>query len=193
MDDIYMSIPYACGESDCPAQWHIMHVWHYDDGTWSQCDADGNHDPIDESDVPTLAEHDAAWLDYARHVAATGTDPLGNYYVRRTVKRREAWRFAFARSIAGAVLLRARRGGRDVSPCDLPAHVRVYLALADNGRTLAVSVDELKAANVPVNGRWHRATLEHETPRPAARVAAELRRAARRHIRAANNPRKEGT
>ena len=193
MADIYMSLPEACGESDCPVGWHIRHIWTYADGTWSESDADGNHDSLDKEDVPTVEQHDAAWLDYARYVAAAGSDPLNNYYIRRTVKRREAWRFRLRRSIVGAVLVQAARSRKEVRFYQIPNHVRRYLNLQGTTRTLGDSVDDLTTAGVPLDCRWYRATIEHETPRPAARVAAELRRAARRHIRAANNPRKEGT
>jgi hypothetical protein len=180
MADIYMSLPEACGESDCPVGWHIRHIWTYADGSWSECDADGNHDSLDEEDVPTPAQHDAAWADYARHVMQTGADPLDNYYVRRTGKRREAWRFRFA--LPGPRLIQAARGRRDVAPADLPLHVRRWLNLADDNASLGDSVEDLTAAGVPLDGRWWRATLDHVYPRPPALVAAELRRAARDHV-----------
>jgi hypothetical protein len=181
MDDIYFSMPVACGERDCAAQWHVMHIWRYDDGTWSQCDADGNHDPLEAADVPTLEEHDAAWLAYSRHVAATGEDPLRNYMVPRETTRRERWAFYIGPSIAGPVVVRARRGGRAFAG-EYPPHVMEYLDMFPGTRRLRASAEDLAVVGIAV-GAWHDVELKHKAPRPAARVAAETRAAARRHIR----------
>lgn len=191
MEDIYMSLPEACGESECLVKWHIRHIWAYADGTWSECDADGNHDPLDEEDIPTVEQHDAAWAEYARSVIETGADPLNNYFVRRTVKRREAWQFRLRRSIVGAVLVQAVRLRKEVRFYQIPDYVRRYLNLQGNTHKLGDSVDELREAGVPLDCRWYHAKIEHEVPRPAARVAAELRRAARKHLRQHNQNMKQ--
>lgn len=80
MEDIYTSIPEACDDKDCPVQYHIAHYWAYDDGTWSVCDSDGNHDDIDGP--PTAEEERAAWRDYWHYVLRTGTDPVGEEWYR---------------------------------------------------------------------------------------------------------------
>jgi len=183
MADIYLSMPVACGERDCAAQWHVMHIWHYADGTWSQCDADGNHDPIDAADVPTCEEHDAAWLAYSRHVAATGEDPLREFIVPREATKRERWAFYIGPSIAGPVVVRAKRGGRAFN-AEYPPHVTDYLDMLPGTRRLRASAEDLAAVGIAV-GAWHETEFGYTAPRPAARVAAELRSAARRHIRRA--------
>ena len=104
-DTIIMSLPDACHDKDCPHAFHIRHIWMYDDGTFSECDSDGNHDDIDADDVPSLEEYEAAWAEYARHVIATGDDCLGEYMVERTVTQKQRWQFKFSRSILGVVLV----------------------------------------------------------------------------------------
>ena len=186
MSDILMSLPEACGDRSCPVGWHIWHIWTHDDGSYSICDADGNHDDIDADDIPSADEHAAAWLDYSRHVAATGEDPLCEFYVARTRKRREAWRVQIGNSIVGPIAARFMRGRREVSRDNLPQHVVAYLNLDAARRRLAdfETWPDLAAAGVVMsrNG-WHAFHLNVETPRRADIVARELKRAARKHIR----------
>lgn len=188
MADILMSLPEACGERDCAVGWHIRHIWVYADGTYSQCDADGNHDDIDADDVPSVEEHAAAWLEYSRHVAATGEDPLCEFYVARTRKRREAWRVQIVNSIVGPIAARFTRGRRDVPRDSLPEHIVGYLNLDSARRRLRdfAAWPDLEAAGVALsrNG-WHAFHLDVDTPRRADLVARELKRAARKHIRRA--------
>lgn len=189
MADILMSLPEVCGERDCAVGWHIRHIWTYEDGTYSQCDADGNHDDIDAADVPSMAEHKAAWIEYARHVAATGEDPLREYTgVPRTRKRREAWRVQIANSILGPLAARIMRGRREVSRDSLPEHVVGYLNLDAARRRLQdfATWADLEAAGVAMsrNG-WHAFKLDVDVPRRADIVARELKLVANEHIRRA--------
>jgi hypothetical protein len=80
MEDIVCSCPYYCDDCD---KWHITHYWAYDDGTYSECDSDGNHDGCDEEDVPTFEECDDAWCDYSKHVLETGEDELSAFTIYR--------------------------------------------------------------------------------------------------------------
>lgn len=191
MDDIICTVPEACGERDCPVGWHLAHYWAYGDGTYSVCDSDGNHDACEQSDVPTGEQQDAAWLDYSRHVAATGCDPLGEFNVPRTTKRKERYTAAFRLSIIGAALVAVRRAGKVVPLRELPQRVADYL-----------EVERLNGAagNLRFRGGWQELiglnsvkvyrgtarvtfTMENEEPRPDAAVEADLRRLARRHLR----------
>lgn len=192
MEDIICTMPKACGEKDCPVGWHLAHYWAYDDGTYSVCDSDGNHDGCDAGDVPTAEQEHAAWLDYSRHVAATGCDPLGEFFgVPRTTKRKERYTAAFRKSILGAALVAVRRAGKVVPLRDLPQRVIDYIdAERLNGA----------AGNLRYRGGWDELvgldcvtvyrgtarvtfTLDHEETRAEAAVEADLRRAARRHLR----------
>ena len=191
MEDIICTMPECCGERDCPVGWHIAHYWAYDDGTYSVCDSDGNHDDCDASDVPTGEQQQAAWLDYSRYVAATGCDPLGEFNTPRVAKRKERYTAAFRKSILGASLVAVRRGGRVVPLRDLPQRVIDYLdAERLNGAAGNLRFrggwDELVALDcVTVYRGTARVTftIEHGEPRPAAAVGADLRRAARKHLR----------
>lgn len=191
MDDIICTVPEACGESDCPVGWHLAHYWAYDDGTYGVCDSDGDHDGCDADDVPTAEAAAAAWLDYSRYVAATGCDPLGEFNVPRTTKRRERYTAAFRKSILGASLVAVRRGGRVVPLRDLPQRVAEYLEVerlngaAGNlrfrdGWDALLAIREVKLYRGAARVTF---TLDHEEPRPAAAVEADLRRAARKHLR----------
>jgi hypothetical protein len=184
-DTIISAQAWACGDKSCAAQWHQRNFWAYSDGTYSVDEhSDGDHEDCDESDLPSHQEVDASWRDYAAHVAATGLDPLGNYYVSRSVGRREVWHFAFNKSIVGPVLLRAKRGRRVIPGHELPKHVRDYLGLDALARCLTgLSWQELGDAMPGLKaGRWTRHEIEHHAPRKPETIARELRAAARRHL-----------
>lgn len=90
--DIIMEIPWHCGESDCPAGWHMSNYWIDDSselGYTVDNYADGDHVDCEESDVPSHDEYEAAWRRYNKDVAETGADPLGQFNVKRT--RPETW------------------------------------------------------------------------------------------------------
>lgn len=179
MDDIIASYPV-----EDRGRWDIRHVWAYSDGTYTVCDADGNHDAINASDIPPQADVAAAWRDYAAHVARHGDDPLREYMVRRTVKRREHWRAQIVNSILGVCVRQLRRRGRTIQPGDAPAHVRDYLTLGTGPRRMVIeslpSWRDVEAAGVKLSREgWHRFVVEYEAPRSAAVVARELRRIAR--------------
>ena len=173
MEGIIMTQAWACGDKECAAQWHQRNFWAY---------SDGDHEDCEESDIPSHEEIDASWKEYAAHVAATGTDPLGNYCVPRSIKRREVWFFSFGKSIVGPVLLRARRGRRVIPAHELPQHVRDFLGLDAQARRLeGLSWAELEE-HVPglVAGRWTRHKIEYRAPRKPSTIARELRAAAKR-------------
>ncbi len=183
MNEIIITQAWACGDKDCAAQWHKRNFWAYGDGTYSVDDfSDGDHEDCDESDLPSSEEIDASWRDYAAHVAATGSDPLGNYSVSRSVGRREVWHFAFNKSIVGPVLLRAKRGRRVIHAHELPQHVRDYLGLDKSARILTGLLWEQLQEHIPglVAGRWTRHVIKHHAPRKPETIARELRVLARR-------------
>jgi hypothetical protein len=183
MNGIIITQAWACGDKECAAQWHQRNFWAYSDGTYSVDEyGDGDHEDCEESDLPSPEDVDASWREYAAHVAATGSDPLGNYNVPRSIYRREVWRFAFGKSIIGPVLLRARRGRRVIPAHELPQHVRDFLGLDAQARRLkGLSWAELEDAMPGIKaGRWTRHEIEYHTPRKPETIARELRAAARR-------------
>lgn len=186
MEDIICTQAWTCGDKDCRAQWHQRNFWAYSDGTFSVDEySDGDHEDCDESDLPSHEEIDASWREYAKHVLATGEDPLGNYYVQRESRRDESWFFSFNKSIVGPVLLRARRGRREVPASELPQHVREYLNLDKRGLRLLdfKTWDELaEALPNAVPGQWVKQSIEHRASRKPETIARELRAAALAHL-----------
>jgi len=86
--DIVMELPSWC--DDCET-WHQEFIWAHADGTYSSCDSDGDHEPIDEADIPSWEEHERLWREYTEWVLERGEDPLGNFFVRYSIKVKERW------------------------------------------------------------------------------------------------------
>ena len=187
MDDIMFSVAWECGDKGCPVQWHKANYWINSDGTYTVDNySDGDHDPVEESELPTLDEVNRSWREYARHVYKTGEDPLGDYFVKRSVKTKESWQFKFNVSILGPVLVAARFGRRRILPTELPDHVKRYLNLDKGARKLGdfTGWAELEAAVPGVKPmHWQSFEIEHDKPRRPKTVARELKGAARRTMR----------
>lgn len=125
MEDIICSCPYYC--DDCE-KWHVLHYWAYDDGTYSQCDSDGNHDPCEEDEVPTYKECDDAWYQYAKHVLETGDDNLGEYTIHN--EREVTFVAVLADAADGIVVEEIRNGDRRYhDPSRAPKPAREYLQM----------------------------------------------------------------
>lgn len=189
MEDIICTVPWSCGESDCPVGWHLSHYWIHNDGTYTVCDSDGNHDPCDEEDVPGWDECEEAWLDYSRHVAQTGDDPLLEFFVRRTVKRKERYSAAFRKGIAGPVLIKLIRRGQAVPVQDMPDHVAEYLMIKQTNNPNCNRFDGDWETLTACDGvKVYRGvaritfTVERECSRPASVVERELMAAARKAV-----------
>lgn len=191
-EDILFSMPNWC---DSCETWHREHYWIYDDGKYSVCDDDGNHDDIAEEDLPSFAEQDNAWRDYSGWVISHGEDPLSEFYVKHSHKVRQRWQFRFSNSILGPILTEARRAGKRYWWNEVPEHVRQYLNLApvtfNRGKLGDFATwDELIAAQPEIKqGVLWTVHIEHDEPRAPAVMARELRTAARKHLR--QNPVKE--
>ena len=90
-------------------------------GEYTVCDEEGYHDPIDKDDVNhASARHEEAWKEYGEYVARTGLDPLSEYFVPRTYKRKVRYTVEFRNSIGGAYLCRWRRGARGAWTLAMP-------------------------------------------------------------------------
>jgi hypothetical protein len=113
MDDIIQTMPWHCGERDCPVGWHQSNYWMQEDGSYTvDTYSDGDHEDIDEDDLPSSDEVDEAWRKYHADAAETGCDLLDALPVPATRKRKRKWQVVFANSIVGPVLLMYRRNGR---------------------------------------------------------------------------------
>jgi len=86
MSDIILTVPWHCGDSDCPVGWHKADYWLQEDGEYTVAGwGDGSCETVDEPDVPNGEEYSSAWEQYRKHVAETGDDPLGEYMVKHTL------------------------------------------------------------------------------------------------------------
>jgi hypothetical protein len=133
--DIISTIPYFCDDCDT---WHLSHYWYYpDDGTYSECDSDGNHEDCDESDVPTAEQELQAWRDYYRYVAREGKDPVGQFSLPSSGKVSRRWQ-ARVRNWIGAKTqglkvsgVRRRGKGPWIDPKEAPSEVAEYISLTN--------------------------------------------------------------
>lgn len=188
MDDIIESVAWCCGGKDCQVQWHQANYWSHADGTYTVDNyADGDHDEVEEADLPTPEEARQSWLDYARHVADTGKDPLHNYTVPRTFKQHERWAFHLASSLGGTVVfVKAKHAGHTISdPALLPDYIKSYLGVKDAGnpRVLdGVTVQDCDRYGVAL-GKWHSDLIKREVPRSPDAIKKDLRAAARNHLK----------
>lgn len=129
MTDIITSEAWNCGERDCPAQWHKADYWISETGYTVDRYADGDHEEIEEDEVPTFDKIDESWRRYYADVAETGEDVLGELIVPLTRSRKVKWQVVFSRSILGTTLRSARRNGRGpwVRSIDLPDELIEFL------------------------------------------------------------------
>jgi hypothetical protein len=92
MTDLIMSVPWTCDHKDgCPTGWHLSHYWTVGSGSGYTIDTygDGDHEYLDEEDLPTPEEFEEAWGAYYIYVAESGEDPLGELNVKHSyVKKR---------------------------------------------------------------------------------------------------------
>ena len=171
--------------------WVHEHFWRYDDGTYSRCDNDGNHEDCDEDDIPNHSEQQALWREYAAYVVETGTDPLAEYLVKKEYVRKEAWEFKFAPGLGGAALLEVRHGKHRYTRPHLhtmPQHVKDYLNLRHSGRLSYLNdftTWEEFVARVPDVKKdvWWKHTFHREVPRTWKAYQRDLLRAARRAMK----------
>jgi hypothetical protein len=135
MSEIIESVPWACGERDCSAGWHLATYWIDDDGTFTvDSYSDGDHDEIDRP--PTCREIATAWLAYWTEVLETGSDPL-HQLRSRTVDKTRTWQIRIANSIIGPVLHSVRPATKDGDHfhgrggwfygSEIPSHVADYM------------------------------------------------------------------
>lgn len=203
-----VEMPYCCGEADCEQQWHRTIYSRETDEIW-ELDESGNREQV--GDWPTATEAQQAWLAYHRYVADSGCDPLHEFTgVARTVKFKQRYTAVFRKSRLGAMLVELRRGGDRVPlGAELPLGVQDYLCVERTGqgrvwqfaatgsRTWAGFLAETGLVERRAMQGRHREsliatcrfTLDIHRPRPAATVSRELRRAARKAIKAIQDQR----
>lgn len=194
MTDIVATVPWL----DDDQGWRLTHYWLDGEG-YTECDEDGNHEPIDSA--PDAGEVDKAWQAYAVDCLRTGADPLSEYFVSTTIKTDHVWQASFVPSILGPVAA-VRRRGRGAWIYDLsraPQEVRDYLSVTPRASTRWVFTDdgekhsrmdrllELARADTGVTVQRHPRGLQFLFTVTEARGRGRTRyqRALRAHIRKA--------
>lgn len=135
MEDIICTVPEACGDRECPAQYHLAHYWLHGDETYSVCDSDGDHVPCDADDVPDADREVELWREYYAYVAETGADPVSQFVLPTSKKRKRRWQARVRNWIGsqthGLRVIGVRRRGRGswVSLEDAPVEVSDFLFL----------------------------------------------------------------
>lgn len=198
--DIIATEAWSCGfEDGCKQGWHVANYWIDGRGYTVDRYSDGDHEPISKRDSPSPDAEHQSWIEYAKYVAETGLDPLGNYLIDRTTTRKERYTATFRQSIVGAALVKVVRGGKSLPIRSLPERVVEYLCVervdtmapwryvgveGDQWAALVAceGVRERVRKNAPREARIE-FTIDHKEPRPAATIEQELRKAARRHLR----------
>ncbi len=131
----------------------MSYYWYYPaDNTYSECDQDGNHEPVDEKDLPTVEQQDQAWKDYYEYVARTGLDPIDAFILPTLPKKIHSWQ-AIARNWIGAkthglkiIGLRRRSRGPWMNPSEAKQDIRqfIYLDEKTHCMTCINTLQELK-------------------------------------------------
>ncbi len=199
--DELMWSPYYC--DDCET-WHDNYVGlEIENGEILDvsCDTDGNWDREGSGEKATEANYERlnreliagaerVNKDYMEHCAETGDDPLGNFYVDRTKKRKEHWESMIRPWIGiakhGFAVTEAWRGKKVYKPSELPGHVSQFLGIQKIGDRYCMegitSYEDLIGAD-SVKPGLITFTIERDIPRPAAIVAREIKAIARRNLK----------
>lgn len=204
MEDMIMQVPWHCGERSCPVGWHLGSYWitgsaetgySYDPYT------DGDHEDVDEEDLPSFEDQDKMWRSYWKDVVETGRDPLGQLPIKdfRVVTRR--WQVEVRNQFGRLILIHARlRGrGRWKKPDKLPHELMDYLLvekpessyLLMGHKALNALIDDI---NKDERCRLQRSTsklplvkfmveIDERIPRSKTVVSREVKAAAKRALK----------
>ena len=70
------------------AVWRLSYFWAYPDGTFSVCDEDGDHDDVEEDEIPSWDEIKEGEDAYYQWVSQYGKDPLNQLHVSPEISER---------------------------------------------------------------------------------------------------------
>jgi len=207
MSEIIVTMPWYTHERDRakPARrvlrWHMVTVWHHDDGTYSaDMYSNGEHEKWCAGDVPNAEIVKRGWTLYFQDMARTGEDQLNALHLPTDRKIRRHWQADLAPWLGGRehglLINGVRRRGRGEWIRDLdawPQSVREYLnAQRTNVRItspdfhtmeeLSQAVANDKDARLFNNGRLNFVIEEQPKPWSENRKRAWLRREAKRRL-----------
>jgi len=147
--DIIATVAWSCDETDgctSPGGWHMSNYWLDDEvetGYTVDRYADGDHEDVDEEDLPEPDHVIETWREYGAWVAANGQDPLHNYWTPKDVTTQERrYTVTLTPSILGPIIVGLRRNHRAIGLDEIgriPA-LRQYLeAESHGGRWIVMS------------------------------------------------------
>lgn len=204
--DIVTTVPWHCGDKDCPDGWHLSNYWIQEDGSYTvDSYSDGDHEDIDEEEMPSFEEQDQSWLRYYRDCIETGEDVLGEFarVEAAVVVVVERWQFIISNSILGPVLSRCRRArsngkgiygrGEWIWGGQAPRHLTEYLLLNPDGRgsseveypTFDEYIEVLRSCDDVIEqsrGRWVATTTRNENRAPSVTYVRKRAREATKQI-----------
>lgn len=111
-EDIVATVPYPCDDTECPYQWHLIHYCLHKDGSYTQCNEDGDHTPWDEANVPDPTKQTELWNVYFDFVRETGTDPLREFKLPNRKTTWHRWQARIRQRLGGLMVTGVRRRGR---------------------------------------------------------------------------------
>lgn len=171
--------------------WSLFTYWYDGDEYFVSMGAGEVADTqVDEDELPTPEEELDSWRQYAEFVLETGTDPLSNYMVDRTVSHEEAWQVQYERNIYGRASLRGAMRLESPTwqtPDQLPADVRQYFDPADMEFTefaKALNANGDTSGGAVIDGQLRVVALrvKRTFAVPEEHIAKELRRLAKQHL-----------
>lgn len=166
------------------------------------CDEDGNWETVESTalDDPDYEERTKwysceAWIEnqrnYLQHVAETGDDPCGEFFVKRSEKIEEKWSVRVF-DVGVGVEVRSVRKDNGPWTIEIPEHIREYLMLnqSDPYRMDPATFSSVAQMKSQVTGNWKQFdnihefdfTIEHEIPLPEEQIQDELRVRAKRAL-----------
>jgi hypothetical protein len=182
MDDLLFSVPWYTMDKKGEKTWHQANYWVYSDGSFT-CDgySTGDHENVLEQDVPRRHQFNVSWEEYYTYVKQTGSDPLNDIFVKRTILKKQHWTFRLANSILGMLFVSATHGKKAYNkPDQLPFHIQKFLGLVDGTIKMTSSAQELKdfyGEECKIRNGWIviKTVVDYHSPRSEKAIARELK------------------
>lgn len=201
-----ITTPWTCGfEDGCEVGWHLSQYWIGHDGYTYDPYSDGDHEAVEEEDLRSADEIQNVWLHYSQYVADTGLDPLGEFFVKRTITRKARYQARIGKAVGGVRLLAIRKGRKQWLSQELSRlsdEVRMFLGIEDSPSDSRPIMQDFDAFIRAISGEhsnvriMHRSSicptlcdvqiefeLDERIPRSKRAVTRELKALARKAVR----------
>jgi hypothetical protein len=205
--EIWASMPWMCDDKDCPAVWHQKNYWIHTKGKRTIFEVDDYADGcdgeiIDEDDLPSAGEINAAWIEYSKWVLETNSDPLGEFMVNYDHKVKQVWEVKVSRSLKGPCLVHVRRRSRKdgerwhyYERRELPEDFKTYLGIENDFVVSPSGYQEMpvttrtswedwkKFLGEEPKKKWYRIEMETRVRYSDRRIIRQLRKLAKGHLK----------